>query len=168
MAFDTYHVACRENQPGAGKRHFAVWNGSSTHMIVVTLIKAVEAATAAHVGLKVAFAPVRMTSIPTGGTPLGWSKADTDQPDVPTGIIAVKEHAGGAISPDFFGAGSINTEETSAAGGAGILYMAPLDMARPVTLREGEGFEVRQGGLAGAGHVSFVATVYVVPVGAPI
>lgn len=167
MAFDTYYVACRENVPGASKRHFAIWNGSPDWLVVVTLIRVVEAATAAHAGLKIAFAPVRLTSVPTGGSLLGWSKADTLQPDMPATIVARKEHTAGTIDPDFFGGGAVNTEETQAAGGAGLLYASPLDMSRPMTLRENEGFEVRQGALAGAGHVSFVATVYLRPVGPP-
>ena len=167
MAFDTYNVACRENVPGASKRHFAIWNGSSTQMVVITSIKAVEASTAAAVGLKIAFGVTRMTSIPTGGSALGWAKADTDQVNMPAEIIAVKEHTAGSVSADFFGAAAVNTEETSAASN-GFLYQSPLDMSRPMTLRQDEGIEVRQGALAGAGNVSFVATVYVIPVQAPL
>jgi hypothetical protein len=167
MAFDTYNVACRENVPGASKRHLAVWNGSSTHMVVVTLIRAVEASTAAAVGLKIAFGATRLTSIPTGGSALGWSKADTQQANMPVEIIALKENTAGSVSPDFFGACSLNPEETVAAAD-GIIYSAPLDMSRPLTLRQNEGFEVRQGALAGAGAVSFVATVYLLPVGTPV
>lgn len=167
MAFDTYNVACRENVPAAGKRHLAVWNGSSTLMVVVTLIRVVEASIAAAAGLKVAFGATRMTSIPTGGSGLGWSKADTQQPNMDAAVIALKEHTAGSVSPDFFGAAAVNPEETVAAS-EGIIYSAPLDMSRPITLRQNEGFEVRQGALAGAGAVSFVATVYVLPVGSPI
>lgn len=167
MAFDTYNVACRENVPAASLRHFAVWNGSTTHMVVVTLIRAVEASTAAAAGVKIAFGATRMTSIPTGGTALGWSMADTLQQAMPASIIAVKLHTAGTVSPDFFGACALNPEETVSAAD-GIIYSAPLDMSRPMTLRQNEGFEVRQGLLAGAGNVSFVATVYIVPVGAPI
>lgn len=171
MAFDTYNVACRENVVSvASKRHFAIWNASTTHMVVITLVRAIEASTAVvTTGVKVAFGVTRMTGIPTSGTALGWSKADTLQADMPTSIIAVKEHAAGTVSPDFFGAAAVNPEESVSAS-EGTLYSSPLDMSRPMTLRQNEGIEVRQGTLTSPtpSAVSFVATVYLLPVGDPI
>ena len=157
---DTYYASVRESAAGANKRHLSVFNaaGSGKDLVVYRIVAA-GAPAAAVAGLKVALAAVRLTAVPTGGTPLAFAKAKSANPAVPAQVTVVTgATGGGGVEAVAFGLGVVSTEET-ASDNETVIYEAPIDGSQQITLPEGEGFEVRQGTLASAGELNVVAVV---------
>lgn len=158
MAEPTYYIGILASVAGANKRHLAFWNGHASLVARVYDIKASGAPTATVTGQVIPLYVARISTAPTGGTPVPFTKADSQNPNVPASIEAVAAPTGGAAEDGLLGCGVVSGEETSSACSDTLLW-SPLDGSQPLVLRPGEGFVVRQGALASAGAISVVAKV---------
>jgi hypothetical protein len=158
VADDTYYASVRESIVGANKRHLSVFNDvGSGKIMMVYRIKAAGTPTAAVSGLIVALGALRITTVPTDGTAMGFAKARAANPDVPAQVTARFGATTGTVEPIAFGLGAVSGEETQAS--SDVIYEAPIDGSQTVEFVEGTGFEVRQLTLASAGAISIIAVI---------
>lgn len=155
---DTYYASVRESVAGANKRHLSVFNASgSGKTMVVYRITAFGSPTVAVTGLTIPLAALRITTVPTDGTPMAFAKARAANANVPAEVTARFGATSGTVEPIAFGGGAVSGEETLASTVS--IYEAPIDGSQQIEFEQGTGFEVRQLTLASAGAVSIVAVI---------
>jgi hypothetical protein len=159
VAERTHYVAVIASAAGASKRHLAIFNGaSSTETLKILEIRASGAPTVAVTGLVVPLVVYRITAAPTGGSTVTPGEAVTADANLDANVVLMAAATGGATEAAAVAAGVVSGEETASAN-SDLLYQAPIDGRKPLTLVAGEGILVKQGALASAGAISVVVTM---------
>lgn len=155
------YIVTASSAAAANRWHLIIFNGS-TSVVRITKIYVYPETTAAITGFPIGFRIFRTSSPGSGGTPLPINKLDTEDPDPPTGIIAMTNPTTAPSTTSLLCYVSTNPEETGGASYPSVLYeWHPERRERAITLRQNQGLGIQQYGTAGAGTFDFVVYFYV-------
>lgn len=160
-AMPTYYYWTGYLAGAANKVWFDIFNAVGSGRVLKVKKVFVQSNLAAQTGAQSLFDFQRTSSVGSGGTALTPAKMDTADENVPAQITARTGATGGAavVTPTLFGYPGWSEETAAPAALMGMVAANPEGPEiKELTLREGEGFAVRQP-TAGAGSWGVLAVV---------